>query len=260
MATVTKTSDEKKGVAAVARALSLLNAFEGAAEPLTISELARRTGLYKSTALRLIQSLKAEDFVAQLPDGSYQLGSSFVRLARSVQMPSSMEERILPVLRRLVEQGSESPSFHVRAGDDKRVCILRVDSRHSTLDRVKTGMALPLDRGAAGRVFLAYDGTGKGEAYDRIRAGGYAVSFGETDPDCAAVAAPVFGIGNELLGVLSLSGPRVRFDEETVNAQVTLLLPAAAALTRAMGGSIRGASARRACPSDASEPAMGAGG
>lgn len=237
MVTATKTSDDKKGgVAAVARALSLLNAFEGATGPLTISELARRTGLYKSTALRLIQSLRAEDFVAQLPDGSYQLGPSFLRLARSVHMPDSLEERILPMLKQLVESGSESPSFHVRAGADKRVCILRMDSLHSTLDRVKTGMALPLDRGAAGHVFRAWDGSGRGESFARIRAEGYAVSFGETDPDCAAVAAPVFGIGNEVLGVLSLSGPRFRFDDATVRAQVALLLPAAAALTRAMGG------------------------
>ena len=236
MNTATESVGDKKGVAAVDRALSLLNAFEGATGPLTISELARRTGLYKSTALRLIQSLKAEGFVAQLPAGTYQLGPSFLRLSRSFQMPHSLEELILPAMKSLVESGSESPSFYVRSGADKRICILRVDSHHSTLDRVKTGMALPLDRGAAGRVFLACDGTGTGEEYDRIRTEGYAVSFGETDPDCAAVAAPVFGIGNELLGVISLSGPRYRFDSQTVDAQIALVLPAAAELTRIMGG------------------------
>lgn len=229
---------DKKGVAAVERALALLNAFEGAARPLTISELARRTGLYKSTALRLIHSLKTEGFVSQTPEGTYQLGISFFRLARSVQIPDSLDQRIRPVMEKLVERGSESPSFHVRAGGNTRICILRVDSRHSTLDHVKTGVALPLDRGT-GRVFQAYDGSGVDERCERIRADGYVVSFGETDPDCAAVAAPVFGIGDELLGVLSLSGPKFRFDPQTVRSQIALLLPAAAELTLLLGGTRR---------------------
>ena len=46
-----------QGVAAVNRALSILQAFEGETEALTLALLARRTGLYKSTLLRLIASL-----------------------------------------------------------------------------------------------------------------------------------------------------------------------------------------------------------
>src|SRR3546814_12901057 len=47
-----------EGVAAVERALTILAAFEQASEPLTLSELSRRSGLYKSTALRLLESLR----------------------------------------------------------------------------------------------------------------------------------------------------------------------------------------------------------
>src|SRR3546814_20515427 len=44
------------GVAAVERALTILAAFAQASEPLTLSELSRRSGLYKSPALRLLES------------------------------------------------------------------------------------------------------------------------------------------------------------------------------------------------------------
>src|SRR4051794_35164429 len=45
------------GVAAVDRALMILDAFEPADESLTLSQLAQRTSFYKSTILRIAQSL-----------------------------------------------------------------------------------------------------------------------------------------------------------------------------------------------------------
>lgn len=230
--------DEKIGVAAVNRALSILTAFDNELEPLTISELARRTGLYKSTALRLIDSLKAQGFIIQLPNGRYQLGPMLLRLGAMYRRSSRLEERVAPVLEELVRAGSESPSFYIRHGDDQRLCIFRLDSRHSTLDRVKTGVLLPLRLGAAGRTFLAFDQPSAlpPETARDIREKGYAVSYGETDPDCAAVAAPVFDHRDELVGVLSISGPRERFTEANVSAQIAHLLPAAQALSKAFGG------------------------
>jgi len=43
------------GVASVDRALEILAAFEPTDEALTLAELAQRTGLYKSTILRISQ-------------------------------------------------------------------------------------------------------------------------------------------------------------------------------------------------------------
>src|SRR3546814_7193386 len=90
-------------------------------------------------------------------------------------------------------------------GRDERLCVFRLDSNHSTLDRVKTGLVLPLDRGAASHVIRAIDDGAAGAKFDRIRADGYAISYRETSPDCAAVAAPIFGENNVLIGALSRS-------------------------------------------------------
>ena len=51
------------GVAAVDRALTILSAFEDAPEPMTLAELARRTGMYKSTLLRLVFAAERPDLV-----------------------------------------------------------------------------------------------------------------------------------------------------------------------------------------------------
>src|SRR3546814_11537382 len=65
-------------------------------------------------------------------------------------------------------------------GRDERLCVFRLDSNHSTLDRVKTGLVLPLDRGAASHVIRAIDDGAAGAKFDRIRADGYAISYRET--------------------------------------------------------------------------------
>lgn len=223
------------GVAAVDRALSILAAFEDAPEPMTLAELARRTKMYKSTLLRLMTSLQEFGYLVQFADGRYHLGPTPFRLGAVYQRSNNLHDRVIPLLRQLVADGTESPSFHVRHDAKRRLCVFRVDSQHSTLDRVEAGMLLPLDRGAAGRVILAFDGD-RGNAYDEIREACIAVSFGERDPDCAGLACPVFGPGGKCIGALSLSGPKPRFTPENVKRMTSLLLTAAVRLTRASGG------------------------
>src|SRR3546814_421712 len=191
-----------EGVAAVERALTILAAFEQASEPLTLSELSRRSGLYKSTALRLLESLRKFSYVSVTGGGRYELGPTVLRLGRVYQQNSRLQEKLLPVFQQIVAAGSESPSFFIRQGRDERLCVFRLDSNHSTLDRVKTGLVLPLDRGAASHVIRAIDDGAAGAKFDRIRADGYAISYRETSPDCAAVAAPIFGGNNVLTGAL----------------------------------------------------------
>lgn len=224
------------GVAAVDRALTILAAFEDEAEPLTLAELARRTRLYKSTLLRLMASLQAFGYLVQLADGRYHLGPTPFRLGAVYQRANNLHDHVMPALRQLAAAGTESPSFHVRHDARRRLCVFRVDSQHSTLDRVEAGMLLPLDRGAAGRVILAFDAE-KGDAFDRIRDKLVATSFGERDPDCAGLACPVFGPGQKLIGALSLSGPKSRFTRENIRRMSALLVKSAIALTRSLGGS-----------------------
>jgi DNA-binding IclR family transcriptional regulator len=227
-----------QGVAAVNRALSILQAFEGETEALTLALLARRTGLYKSTLLRLIASLQAFGYIVQLPTGRYQLGPTPFRLGAVYQRANRLHDHVMPVLRRLVAEGTESPSFHVRHDQKLRLCVFRVDSQHSTLDRVEAGALLPLDRGAAGKVILAFDGSVQNEALNEIRRNFIAMSFGERDPDCAGIAAPVFGAENRLIGALSVSGPKPRFTPESKARMSELVLDAAVELTRALGGHV----------------------
>ena len=231
----TPVREPSDGVAAVERALAIVAALEGGDQPITLAELAIKTGFYKSTILRLLSTLLANGYVTRLSDGSYDLGPMAFRLGSAFARKNAIRHHVVPALQELVDRGTESASFHIRQDKENRLCLFRVNSRHATLDRVEAGQSYALLRGAAGHIILAYDGS-NGPRYDAIRAQGFEVSLGERDPSCAAVAAPVFGPRGALIGVLSLSGPRERFGAAEIAEMKSVLGPVAEKLTLSLGG------------------------
>ncbi|MCM2503807.1 IclR family transcriptional regulator [Aureimonas altamirensis] len=224
------------GVAAVNRAILVLAAVENAEGPISLSEISRVTGLYKSTVLRLADTLQHSAYVSRLENGHYVLGAAIMRMGIAYERSSPIRRQLQPVLQSLVDQGTESASFHVRHGDSTRLCLMRIDSRHSTLDRVHAGDILPLAHGAAGTVILAnaHDAPDDGR-FAAVRENGLAISIGERDPACAGMAAPVFSAGGRLLGALSLSGPRERFSPADIERMRKPLLQACEELSVMFG-------------------------
>lgn len=223
---------KKDGAAAVDRALKIVATLEANAAALTLAELARQTGFYKSTLLRLLASLERATLVVRRSDQKYALGPFAFRLGRAFEATHHLERYILPVMQQLVGAGTESPSFHVWHDENTRLCLLRLDSRHSTLDRLHSGDLLPIDRGGPGKVLRAFRSAPVGTAELPLMH----TSFGERDPACASMSVPVFGAGGALVGALSLSGPRERFSSEALENMTPPLCDAAAQATRALGG------------------------
>ena len=204
-----KSSAETGGVAAVDRALSLLAAFKEGDRSLSLFELAGRAQLVKSTVLRLLASLMHFGMVQRLGDGRYTLGPEVARLQSIYTRSFSLEAVVLPALHELVERTQESAVYHVRQGD-LRLALYRVDSPQPIRDHVKAGDVMPLDRGAGGRVLMAYSGA-QGSLYERIRREGVVAVVGDRSPELAGVASPVFKAGGELAGAVTLTMPTNRF-------------------------------------------------
>lgn len=219
------------GAAAVDRALSLLAAFRLGEGALTLAELALRSGLYKSTALRLLASLAHAGLVQRTADGAWGLGPEAARLGAVFASTFSLDAQLLPVLQALVARTKESAAFHVRQGD-RRLCLLRVDSPQLLRDHVRAGEWLPLDRGAGGRVLLAFGGQ-RGRLYDQIRRDGVLVRTGDRVEGLTGISAPVWGSRHELVGALTLTLPEQRMLPRLVDA----VREAAAEATRRLGGS-----------------------
>jgi DNA-binding IclR family transcriptional regulator len=223
---------EEGGVAAVDRALSILDAMTD--EKISLAELSKRTGLYKSTVLWLTKSLERFGYVLRSEDGSYRLGSKVLYLGSLYQRHFRTSEIVPPVLRKIVEELQEGASFYIVDGDH-RIVLHRIDAPRTVRDSVHEGDRLPLAQGAAGHVLRAFRGQ-RGERFDRVRDAMFEASFGERDPEIAAFAAPVFGHGNQLVGAISLSGPRYRIEALGEAKIVPVLFKHAQALTRTFGG------------------------
>lgn len=227
-------SDPKPGgVAAVERAFAILNAFQPGDASLPLNELARRTGMYKSTILRLIATLVQEHCIVRLDDGSYQLGSMLLHWGGLYQAALRLDDHVPPILRRLAQETGEGASFFTREGS-LRVCLFRVDSSRSVRDHVHTGDLLPLDKGAAGRVLAGFDRALVDPS--QFPSQPLIATVGEREPDIAAIAAPVFGPQGSLRGALAISGPAMRFSIDLVPGMSQALLKAASELTRRLGG------------------------
>ncbi|PIG08531.1 IclR family transcriptional regulator [Comamonas sp. 26] len=209
------------GVAAVDRALSLLAAFGDGDDGLSLAQLAERTRLYKSTVLRLLASLEHGGWISRLDDGRYAVGPAVERLHRVYAQNFSLDSVVMPVLKSLVQATGESAAYHVRQGKE-RLCLYRVDSPHPVRDHARAGDLLPLDKGAGGRVLVAFDPElgdwqqKNRNHYARVRADGYEALVGDRHSEIAGISAPVFRQSGELAAALTLTMPAHRYDERYV--------------------------------------------
>lgn len=222
------------GVDALDRAFSILFAFRPDEPPLTLAQLAARTGLYKSTLLRLATSLIHHGFLSRLQDGRYRLGSAPLTLGAIYQSSLNLDDILLPIMRELNDELGETISFHVREGDH-RVCLHRINSRFAVRPDVRPGAIQSLERGAGGRVLLAFSGE-PGTLYDTARASFCYMSSGERDPETAGISGPVFGARQELVGALGIVGPTNRLTPAKMARLRPRLLSACADATEQLGG------------------------
>ncbi|WP_375287132.1 IclR family transcriptional regulator [Sphingomonas sp.] len=221
-----------EGVAAVERGLVLLTSFRHGDGALGLAELAERTGLVKSTIMRLAVSLERFNLLVRMPDGRYQLGSEVVRLNAIYEDSNDLERHIQPVLAKLVVQTKETATFYVRQGD-ARLCLFRVNSPSTLRLDVHPGMQRPMDGAATAQALRVF------EHWPDEQPQVHNLPFytaGATTAHVASMSVPIIGHGDRLVGALSLAGPAARLTEERARQLNALLLDAGATLSRSLGG------------------------
>lgn len=212
----------------VERAMSILMAFSAQTPRLSLADLARETGLHKSTILRLTNSMQIYGIINRDPDGAFSIGASIWRLGLIFRQDFNNGEEIRPILRKLVELTGETASFYVRAGQD-RVCLYRENSPDLLRFHLEEGMRLGLNTGASGTVLRHFSGE-KVEDLSVFNPRGTVISAGTRNPSIASIATPVFDGGGNLRGALCVSGLINRFDEVSRHRAVPKLEELAAQL------------------------------
>ncbi|MFE8969930.1 IclR family transcriptional regulator [Streptomyces albogriseolus] len=232
------------------RAATILQ-MEGGA---TVSEIAERLGVARSTAHRLLAMLVYRDFAVQDEDRTYRAGPVLELAAHSQSLVSRLRAAALPHLRRVVDLLDETANLIVRTGDTARFIVgvecgqaLRVGSRE--------GMVFPAHRTTAGLLLLAdltdeeLDEVYAEERYRerpaerpdlgrlreelrRLRRNGFAVNQERSERGLVAVGVPVRDRDGTALAGLSVSVPGVRYDPHRLRPLVATLDAAARALER----------------------------
>lgn len=227
-------AENSSGVAVLDRAFALLEAFQLTDERLTLTELSRRTGLYKSTVLRLLAALEHGGFMRKLEDGQYTIGPQPMRLAAIYQRSFRVDSIIEPLLAELSAKLGETASFYVRAGA-RRLVVSRVEPARAVRVSIRIGEDFDVSKGASGKVLLAFTETDS--SFELIRERLWATSYGERDPETASASVPVFGTLGDLKGALTISGPLSRLGEPSaMGAAVAALLEMARRATAEFGG------------------------
>jgi DNA-binding IclR family transcriptional regulator len=230
---------EMLGVAALERALTIIDCYAAQDRGLTLGELSERTGFYKSTILRLCSSLQKFGYLNRLPNGRFVLGSTIFRLGQIYQRSFDIAEIVMPVMQRLASGTDLSASLWIME-HGYRVCLYRAESaervRHMT---AQVGERWPLERGGSASTILRAFSGAKGANLNKVREAAIAVSIGEFVPELAAISCPVFSAGDNLVGALSLGGFRSTFTKAALAKLKPMVLAAAKEITAALGGDIR---------------------
>ncbi|BFO18732.1 hypothetical protein SHKM778_51200 [Streptomyces sp. KM77-8] len=132
------------------RAAAILQ-MEGGA---TVSQLAERLGVARSTAHRVLAMLVYRDFAVQGEDRVYRAGPVLELAAHSQSLVSRLRAAALPHLRRIVDLLDETTNLIVRTGDTARF-IASVECRQALRVGSREGMVFPAHRTTAGLLLLA---------------------------------------------------------------------------------------------------------
>jgi DNA-binding IclR family transcriptional regulator len=222
-----------KGVATADRVLAVLTAFRKGDGTLTLAELSSRTGLVKSTIMRLAVSLEKHGLMARVADSGYRLDAEVFRLGMLYRQSFRLENFVRPVLEELVARLGETASFYVQRGD-QRQCLFRIESPHILRLHIREGDMLPLEASATSQVLRIF-GSKPLPAYAlTIELPIY--TAGTVDPHTASLSTPVFGTDADLLGALTIAAPTARLTAERAEGMKATLNAAAAELTRSIGG------------------------
>ena len=239
----------------VTTALDVLDCFMNTPE-LGVSEVARRLGIAKSSAHRLLTTLATRQVVEKNPDsGQYRLGVHLFALGHLAQSRMALSSLALPELQRLHGATGQSvfigmldgesavyPHFVGNPAVSARLAQESVRARaHSTaLGRAMAALDPVIERRlraqaaaqrgpAGGRDVLDFD-----RAIEGFRRSGVAASKDSAVPGLSGFASPIRTLSGRPVGALVVAGPTASVVSGS-DRIARLLPPAAARVSRLVG-------------------------
>ncbi|MEU6128845.1 IclR family transcriptional regulator [Saccharopolyspora sp. NPDC047091] len=237
------------GRSVTGRALSVLTAFDIEHTRLTLTAIARRSGIPLATAHRLVGELESWGAVQRAADGRYEIGLRLWEIGLLAPVHTALRAAALPLMQELCELTRENVHLAVRDGRDA-VYVEKLTVPRAVPIVSRTGGRLPLHPTGVGRVLLAHapahvvqeyceHGLSRHTPYtitepgrlvrelQAVRSRGFARTSEEMTLGNCSVAVPVRDGGGAVVAALGLVARSVRTEHSKL---VKPLLPAAEAI------------------------------
>jgi len=245
------------GEAVLTRAFRLLRAFRDAEGALSLATLARRSGLPKSSTLRIATQLVEAGALERRDSGDFVVGLGLLEVASLAPRGHGLRAAALPYMQDLQQVTRQHVLLAVR-DDTDAVLVERLSALDATPVRYRVGGRLPLDATGVGLALLAHapeavraaviDGPAATvtdapsvrrvrQLVAAVRAEGVvaltvANPVAEGPAEITTVAAPILDARGNALGAISLVSPSA--DEPCVGRRLALRT-ASLAIARAAG-------------------------
>lgn len=235
----------------LAKAAQVVDVLLSSDGPTKLGTLASEVQLPKSSIHRLLAELVDLGVARRGEDGDYRPGYRLVQWGHAADRALGLRAAAEPLMRELSASVHESLHLHVPDGA-RRVCVAAVDGPHTLRPVIHLGQVMPLGRGAAGKVLLAYAASSvreeawnladertralwpNPETLEEIRAQGWAKSIAEMEPELTALSAAVPTRTGGALASLTVSGWTGRMSDERCQELLPDLLSTVERIGRAV--------------------------
>lgn len=227
-------------VQSVTRAITLLRCFETGEPQLSLTEMARTTGLTLSTAYRLAATLVEGGMLARdVGSEQYRIGPALIGLAQTAAGPARADQATA-ILEGLTRRTGESASLGVGDGDHVVVLVTVESPQALRFDRA-AGTLVPLHVSAMGKALLAFGAEPAATAVKALaplekftsvtltsqralindleltRERGYALVDEEQLVGVRSIAAPILGEDGHAVAAVGIQGPASRISDEVID-------------------------------------------
>lgn len=242
-------NDERYLVPGLVRGLAILKLFDQNNQEMTISEIAEKLEVNRSSAFRLIHTLEYCGYLRKMSQKTYALNSNVMELGFNSLLKSSLTELAAPLMRELRDKIKIAVHLSILEGTDI-VFVSNMQSTGSFTSNVHVGTRWYAHATVIGQLILAslpeseilqrYENFTDWEVYSDITPGNleellkrlklarkkpFMISWGHYNNDMAACAAPIYNqTTHEIAAVLSVSCPLSTYTEEEFNQEISELV------------------------------------
>jgi DNA-binding IclR family transcriptional regulator len=221
----------------------LLCLAQDASDRKALTEICKQVGVHKSKAYSILNTLRHFGFIEKDPENkAYSLGPGLLFLSSKVLNKLDLRNAVAPFLQRLSRETNSTALLCIIANQHTFV-VAKDEGIQDIGVTIRVGHRFPLTWGAHGKAMAAFlsdsdkkkllaaeklyfHGDPSGFDRDRLeqelvrcRKTGFAIDMDEMKSGIHAVASPVFGPGNKLIGSLLVLGTFPRQHSEKYGSE-----------------------------------------